>query len=240
MLRHVITAAPSANITAQTFARLTTTTANYDTCSVPTSGAADGVYTSDVSDYTTGQRASIQTAGIATLIVTGNGTGGAIAAGDYLKPGTSGYGVLAAHGEVAGAKALDPATGAADIIRVEVHPRTLAAYPPSDAVTDATATVTLSGSAAIKTIKTTAKYVLTCSYAGVVAVAFPGASSIPAGIIIRVKKTGAGTDAITITPASGTIVGGATYASLDTVNDVAEFISDGISNWALGSNDIAP
>ncbi len=75
------------------------------------------------------------------------------------------------------------------------------------------------------------------SYAGAAALAIPGAAAVPGNSRIRVLKSGSA-GAITITPASGTIAGGATHTAIDATSDTAVFVAVG-SDWKIEYSVIA-
>ena len=67
----------------------------------------------------------------------------------------------------------------------------------------------------------------------------PSVADIPAGSKLFVKKTDATAQAVTIDPASAeTIAGGATFATIDANNDLAQFVSTGAA-WVLMHSTIA-
>lgn len=67
----------------------------------------------------------------------------------------------------------------------------------------------------------------------------PSVADIPAGAKLFVKKTDATAQAITLDPAgSETIAGGATFATQDANNDLAQFVSTGAA-WQLMHSTIA-
>lgn len=78
---------------------------------------------------------------------------------------------------------------------------------------------------------------ITCSYAGAAALAVPAAATVTPGSTFTLKKTGSA-GAITITPAAGTIAGGATHTAVDADGDVATFVALG-TDWVLANNVIA-
>lgn len=69
-----------------------------------------------------------------------------------------------------------------------------------------------------------------------IALAVPAASGLTGCRITIIHS--AGTNAITITPASGTIAGGSTHAALDAAGDLATFVAIG-TDWVLENNKIA-
>ena len=73
--------------------------------------------------------------------------------------------------------------------------------------------------------------IITCSNNGVCALAVPGADTVPSGTRMKIIKSGTA-GAVTITPASGTIAGGATHAALDAQSDLACFEAQG-SEWVI-------
>ena len=81
------------------------------------------------------------------------------------------------------------------------------------------------------------QHTIIASVAGAQTVNIPGGDVVPPGAILTVKKTGSA-GAATLTPADGTIAGGATYTALDAQNDFASFYSDG-TNWVLLDSNIA-
>jgi len=78
--------------------------------------------------------------------------------------------------------------------------------------------------------------VITNTTAGATALAIPAAASV-VGKFLHIKNI-AGTNALTITPAAGTINGGANYNSIDAVGDRATFFATG-TNWELITATIA-
>lgn len=80
-------------------------------------------------------------------------------------------------------------------------------------------------------------YTAIASAAGTQAVTLEGGATVKAGTRFVLRKTGSA-GAVTITPTTGTIAGGATHASCDAQNDWAVFVSDG-TNWVLESSVIA-
>lgn len=75
------------------------------------------------------------------------------------------------------------------------------------------------------------------SAAGTQAVTLEGGATVKAGTRFVLRKTGSA-GAVTITPTTGTIAGGATHTACDAQNDWAVFVSDG-TNWVLESSVIA-
>lgn len=96
---------------------------------------------------------------------------------------------------------------------------------------DATTTIAV----AAADLKSGALTVFTSSTSAI-ALAFPAAAS-HLGKVINVIHS-AGSSAITITPASGTVAGGATYASLDAAGDRATFLAKG-TEWVIIASTIA-
>lgn len=67
----------------------------------------------------------------------------------------------------------------------------------------------------------------------------PSVTAIPPGAKLFMKKSDATAQAVTLDPASGeTIAGGATFATIDANNDLAQFVSTGAA-WALMHSTIA-
>lgn len=181
-----------------------------------------------------GEYAPIALDGIGRVTVNANSVN--IAAGDFIKPtGSAGIGVKANHGDSVCARALEPATADGAIIACEIFPaRAAVVKVDGTALTDATASITLTAAQ----LTTGRRVQLTASYAGAVALAIPGAASVPNGYELYLLKTGSA-GAITVTPAAGSIGDAATHASVDATNDYAIYRSDGIGNWAIVSSNIA-
>jgi hypothetical protein len=155
-----------------------------------------------------------------------------IAAGDFLKVGTSaGILIKASTGETFCARALEPATvdGTEIKIQILVNGQSVVANSGS----------TISGASGSLTVADIdgKSYTLLSSNNGILALSIPGAASVAAGTRLIVRKTGTA-GAVTITPAAGTIVGGATYAAIDAQNDHAEFIPVG-TQWVILTSTIA-
>jgi hypothetical protein len=148
-----------------------------------------------------------------------------IAAGDSLKASTNGCLAKALPGELAIAFAEEPCTEDNADIRIFIQ-RHIAGDSSSvfTSITGASGSVTAAGLG----IGGGAVF---CSNNGVCALAIPGGASVRAGTRLIVYKTGTA-GAVTITPATGTIAGGATHTAIDAQNDRAEFISDG-TNWLI-------
>lgn len=169
--------------------------------------------------------------GVGLLYVNANTTN--IVAGDPITCGAAGVGVKATADDHVAAVALDPASADGVSIRVVLTPN--GKLPEvGTALTDATNSITLTAAQL-----TTGKLVqLTASYAGAVALAIPGAASVPRGHRLYLLKTGSA-GAVTVTPAAGSIGDAATHATVDATSDYAIYESDGIGNWAIYSSNIA-
>jgi hypothetical protein len=155
---------------------------------------------------------------------------GGIAAGSRLKPDADGYGIRALDSDDAYAIALDPATTKGVRVRVLIFwtQGAKVGAKASASATDAALTVAeINGRA----------YTVLLSANGTAALAVPGAEEVCAGTRITVKKTGTA-GAVTITPAKGTIAGGATHTALDAQSDIATFTAIG-TDWVLTSSNIA-
>jgi hypothetical protein len=166
--------------------------------------------------------------------VTAMGNSANIAVGDPLKSDASGKAVKASTGENIVALALDPATADNLLIRcIVIAPNSAV----SAAATLALTVSTTSGTVTAAQINAAVHTFVNTTNASATALAIPGAASVPNGRILTVKRTG-GANAVTITPAAGTIAGGASYASLDAVGDVATFVALG-TDWVLSVRTIA-
>lgn len=70
-------------------------------------------------------------------------------------------------------------------------------------------------------------------------ISLPAVATVPPGSKLFVRKTSADAFAVTLDPAaSETIAGGATFATIDAANDLAQFVSTG-GAWALIHSTIA-
>lgn len=69
------------------------------------------------------------------------------------------------------------------------------------------------------------------------ALGIPGATNFPVGTRIRITRL-VNASAVTVTPAAGTIAGGASTNTLDAVGDFSEFVANG-TDWARSFNIIA-
>lgn len=226
-------AAATAAIVSERFVKLATTANEAPLCTQAGAGEAGiGIAQNDADS---GETVTIAVGwSIARLEVDGSGT--SIAAQDPLKANASGIGVKAASGENVIAFALEPSVASGDIIPVVV-------VGPNSAISTASrgfATVsTTSGTVTTAQLTNAMVYTVHCSNASATALAIPAAASVPAGTVLIVYRSG-GATAVTITPASGTIAGGATHAALDAVGDVASFIADVTgTTWLLGPRNIA-
>lgn len=189
--------------------------------------AACGIF---VTSAASGEFVQVAFDGFGLAEVNANGAANNIAKGDKLKPSTNGVLVKALPGDLYIAEAMEPATTDAAYIRVYIE-QGVTSYQTQ--YTDASATPATVAATALGS----GTAVIVASVAGIQTVNIPGGASVKAGTLILVKKTGSA-GAVTLTPATGTIAGGATYATLDAQNDMAFFFSDG-TNWLLGPNNIA-
>lgn len=181
-------------------------------------------------DYAVDRPAALATHGIGKLIV--NGATNNIAVGDWIKPTTSGYGILAAHGEAAVGIALDPATADAKAIRIFICPG-MAAYIPTTA-----STTSASPSLSIADLKV-GLYNLTVATNGIATLTIPPAASVARGTRIRVLRT-VSASAITVDASSGNVNGTTTHTALDAVGDFAIFEADPAgANWFIAHSIIA-
>lgn len=166
--------------------------------------------------------------------VTAMGNSVNIAVGDPLKADASGKAVKASTGENIIAIALDPATADNLLIRCAVVAPNSAV---SSAATLASTVSTTSGEVTAAQLNAAIHVFVNTTNASATALAIPGAASVPNGRLLTVKRTG-GANAVTITPAAGTIAGGATHTALDAVGDVATFVALG-TDWVLANRTIA-
>jgi hypothetical protein len=181
-------------------------------------------------DSPQGTPAGVAVNGIGLAVVNGGTT--SIAAGDLLKVGTSdGVLVKASAGDVFAARALEAASSDGATIQVVILTGGQAA------VLNAGKTIAGATGSLTQAEIDGRSFTLVSSNNGVLALAIPAANSVGAGTRLVVLKTGTA-GAVTITPASGTINGAATYAAIDSANDRAEFIPVG-NNWFILSSTIA-
>jgi hypothetical protein len=165
-------------------------------------------------------------------IVEVNGDSSNIAAGDFLKVGTAtGILIKATSGDTYVARALEPAS--TDGAKIQAH----IIVNGYNAVLNGGATVSGTTGTVTQAQVDGRSYTVVCSNNGVCALAIPAAAAVSAGTRLIVYKSGTA-GAVTITPATGTIAGGANLATIDAQNDRAEFIPIG-TNWVILASTIA-
>lgn len=231
-LTNTISAEATAAITANRIVKLATTAK--EQWKVTTSGAGEASIGVATNDAASGE---IVTVAIANSVgrIEVDGSSSNIAAGDPLKANASGIGVKASSGDNTIAIALEPSTASGDIINCVVTGTNAAIGTTSTGF----ATVsTTSGTVTAVQLTNASVYTVDTTNASATALAIPGAASVPAGRVLIVKRTG-GANAVTITPAAGTINGGASYNALDAVGDAAMFVGDGAGDWKLMVRTIA-
>lgn len=229
---NVISGTATAAITSNRIVKLATTAK--EATRFTTAGAGEVAFGVAIVGVNSGDQVAVATAG-AFVRLTVDGSGSAIAAGDPLKSDSVGRGVKAATSDNQIAIAMEPSTAAGDNILVLVTGPNAAIGTTSTGF----ATVsTTSGTVTASQLTIASLYTVDTTNASATALAIPGAASVPAGRALMVKRTG-GANAVTITPAAGTINGGASYNALDAVGDCAIFVSDGVSDWKLMVRTIA-
>jgi hypothetical protein len=206
------------------------TTALSHLCDIAGAGAVAVGVVNDVGvGASTSLPASVIVSGHALLFV--NAATYPLVPGDPIKCDASGLGVKAQiPGERYFARAVGYAAANAVLLEVIVENGTVptgVGFQTLTAITGATG-----GAITAAQLAAAQHSSLEMSYAGAAALAIPGAAPSNKGKRIRIVKTGTA-GAITITPASGTIAGGATHAAIDADNDFATFQSDGVSDWVL-------
>jgi hypothetical protein len=180
-----------------------------------------------VAEAASSEGVGVAVSGFGLLYVDANSVN--IAAGDPIKATADGVGVKAGDGDAYAAIALEPATADGAIIRVLIQQVNSCSV---GGATNSTNSITLTAAQLSGKV-----YTLIASYAGAVALAIPGAATVTTGTRFCLKKTGSA-GAVTITPAAGTISGGATHAACDAQNDTAEWVAIG-TDWVLIDSTIA-
>lgn len=213
------------------FVKDNSTTTTSHLCDITTSDeTAIGV----VNDIDSGLNASVIVSGHAFLFVNANTVN--IAPGDPIKCAASGLGEKATiPGEKYFARAIDAASADGVLIEVIVESGSVgfaAGLVSGASETDADGTAEITQAE----LDGYNSYAITASYDGAVALAIPAAAN-NAGKFLFVNKTGTA-GAVTITPASGTVAGGATHAAIDAQNDNALFQAIG-TDWVIVSSSIA-
>lgn len=215
-----------AAIATNRFVKLNTPTATE--MKVTNASAGDVAYGISADGVASGDPCPVFVDGLGMLEVNANTVN--VAAGDLLVPtGSAGIGVKASGAAVGYAMALEPATADNALIRVLIG--TFAPTPTASIEASASPTT-------ITTYQLGAYTVVDGSVDGTTTLNIPGASEVPAGTRMLVDKSGTA-GAITITPASGTVDGSATLATVDAQNDWVLLESNGVDDWMIAASKIA-